>query len=120
MLYEVITVKLDISKVKAVFVTHEHADHLRGLRVLCDMNNIDAYLSQTTYAQSRVDFHPQNVITFSPGDSITIGSITIHSFSKQHDAIDPCSFRVEIDGKHIGVLTDLGEACDTVKRNNFV
>ena len=57
---------------------------------------------------------PEKVRTFVPGDIIEIGNIKIHSFSKKHDAADPCSFRVEIGNNHIGVFTDIGEACDNV------
>ncbi len=108
-------VRLDISKIKAVFITHEHADHMKGLRVLCDLHGIDAFITKTTFEKARKDFHPQKIKLFEPGDSVSVGDITVHSFSKLHDAVDPCSFRVELEGKNVGVMTDIGEVCDNVQ-----
>lgn len=108
-------VKLDIAKVKAVFITHEHSDHIRGLRVLADLHQLDAYLSQQTLGKTRVHHQPSKVKVFEPGQTIEVGNIKVHSFAKKHDAIDPCSFRVELGGVSIGVMTDIGIACHNVK-----
>ncbi|MCU4176587.1 MBL fold metallo-hydrolase [Carboxylicivirga sp. N1Y90] len=109
-------VKLNINKVKAIFISHEHADHIRGLRVLSDMNEIDAYLTKATFSKTRNDNQPKRIGIFKAGDIITVGNIKVHSFAKKHDAIDPTSFRVEIDGVNVGVLTDLGTADTIVKQ----
>lgn len=110
-------VGLDINKVKAVFISHEHSDHIRGLRVLGDLHQIDAYLTKTTLGKTRVHHQPGQVKLFTAGDTIQIGNIKVHSFTKKHDAIDPCSFRVELDGKSIGVMTDIGAGCSHVKEH---
>jgi phosphoribosyl 1,2-cyclic phosphodiesterase len=99
---------LSLKKVKAIFISHEHTDHMKGLRVVTQMNNIQGFITHKTYENARKDYRSGNVKLFSPGDTITIGNIKIHSFSKQHDAVDPVSFRVEIGGHNIAVLTDLG------------
>ena len=44
-------------------------------------------------------------------------TITVHTFEKYHDGIEPASFRVEIDNKNIGVITDIGKACNNVKKH---
>ncbi|NPA36335.1 MAG: MBL fold metallo-hydrolase [Chlorobi bacterium] len=105
---------LDIRKVKAVFITHEHADHMRGIRVLSDLHSIPAYFTPKTYNRARPTDRPEKVVHFEAGDSIQIGEFTVHSFSKNHDAVDPVSFRVSINGFNIGVLTDIGEPCENV------
>ncbi|MCU4164093.1 MBL fold metallo-hydrolase [Carboxylicivirga caseinilyticus] len=108
-------VGLKIEKVKAVLISHEHSDHIRGLRVLSDLHKIDAYLTKTTQSKTRVHHQPFKVNVFEPGDVIEVGNIKVHSFAKKHDAVDPCSFRVELNGKSIGVMTDIGTACSNVK-----
>ncbi|NOQ23817.1 MAG: MBL fold metallo-hydrolase [Bacteroidales bacterium] len=105
---------LSLSKIKALFVTHEHTDHIKGMRVVTNKHNIKAYATEKTWEQSRMDFRSTRVNTFTPGDTISVGSIKIHSFSKKHDAIDPVSFRVEIDGISVAVLTDLGVANEEI------
>jgi len=107
--------KLDISKVKAVFISHEHSDHIKGLRVLADLHGIEAYLTNDTLHKAHRNYHPNSAHVFEAGDVIQVGAFKVHSFAKQHDAIDPCSFRIEIEGHNIGVMTDIGEACDHVK-----
>ncbi len=109
--------KLDIRKVKAAFITHEHADHMRGVRVLSDQHSIPIYFTKPTFKRARPADRPENVKFFSPGDSVQIGEFTIHSFSKNHDAVDPVSFRVTINGKNIGILTDIGKPCNNVNEH---
>ncbi len=106
--------RLELSKVKAVFISHEHSDHIRGLRVLCDMHGIAAYLTKDTLQKAHRNYHPETSQVFKAGDVINIGGFKIHSFAKQHDAIDPVSFRVEVEGKSVGVMTDIGAACEQV------
>lgn len=108
-------VGLSIQKIKAVFITHEHTDHLRGFRSICETQQISGYISSRTFEDSRRVYLPSKVTLFEPGESIAIGSILVHSFAKSHDAADPCSFRVEIDGLNIGVMTDIGVACEKVR-----
>lgn len=108
---------LSLSKISAVFISHEHTDHIKGMRMVCDKNNIQGYATQKTYDKTRRDYRSGKINIFSPGDSITIGSIKVHSFGKLHDAVDPVSFRIEIDGVNIAVLTDLGAPCDRVREH---
>ncbi len=108
---------LDIRKVRAVFITHEHSDHMRGVRVLADKHQMPVYFTGDTIKNTRIQHRPGNVHLFNAGDSIDIGEFTIHSFSKNHDAADPVSFRISINGFSIGVLTDIGAPCDNVKHH---
>jgi len=105
---------LNPAKVKAIFITHEHSDHYRGAKILSKKLEVPVYISKETLRRSFYTMRPTRVISFTPGDSIQIGNFTIHSFSKQHDAIEPCSFRVEHENKHIGVFTDIGAPCQNV------
>ena len=43
-----------------------------------------------------------------------MGAFTIHAFTKRHDANEPCSYRVELEGYNIGVMTDIGSVCEHV------
>ena len=105
---------LSSKKIKAIFITHEHSDHCRGARVLSKRLRIPVYLTKKTFLAIRKAVKPELVRWFVPGDSIVVGEMTVHSFSKNHDAVDACSFRVSYSGKEVGVMTDLGVACDRV------
>jgi len=109
--------RLDIRKVKAVFITHEHSDHMRGVRVLADTHNMPVYFTGDTFRNTREQHRPGSVKLFEAGESVEIGGLKVHSFSKNHDAADPVSFRVCADGVSVGVFTDIGTPCDNVKEH---
>lgn len=108
--------KLSIKKVKGLFITHEHTDHIKGMRVVTDKNGIEAYATKPTYEKARKDFRSVKINYITAGQNISIGTIRVHAFGKLHDAIDPVGFRIEIEGKQVAVLTDLGIADDTIKQ----
>ena len=101
-------------KVKAVFITHEHSDHLSGARVISKHLQVPIYLTSKTWYGAYKNMRPDVPKFFNPGETIIVGDFAIHSFSKNHDASEPCSFRVQHNGKNVGVFTDIGEACENV------
>ena len=108
---------LSIKKVKAVFITHEHLDHTRGASAIARKHKIPVYISAHTYHHSRWKLHDDFVKHFDPYQQIDIGGLSINPFPKLHDAADPFSFTVSGNGVTVGVLTDIGSACEHVIRN---
>ena len=106
--------KLNPLKIKSVFISHEHSDHLRGARVLEKKLKVPVYLTAKTYLATYKNMQPAWPRFFEPGTSVAVGEFRIHPFLKNHDASEPCSFRVEYAGKNVGVFTDVGESCDNV------
>ena len=105
---------LQQSKVRGIFISHEHSDHIHAVRVLSKRLNIPAWFSQRTFDAMNIADRPELVQIFIPDKALKVGSFTIHPFLKNHDAAEPCSFRIEHDDWHIGVFTDIGEACTKV------
>ncbi len=108
---------LNPNKVTALFITHEHSDHYRGAKVLSAKLSIPVFITSKTVERGFYTMRPERISTFEVGDTIEYGVFKVHSFSKHHDAIDPCSFRVEVEGNNVGVFTDIGEPCDNVKQH---
>ena len=104
-------------KVKAVFITHEHSDHLSGARVFGNRLHVPIYMTPKTYYGAYKNQRPDYPKFFNPGEIIKVGDFEVHSFLKNHDASEPCSFRVQHGGKNIGVFTDIGEACENVTQH---
>lgn len=104
--------KLDYTKIKAIFISHEHGDHIKGVKPLARFLNVPVFITRSTFDKMWNPHRPGNYQLFTPGDSIQIEDLTIHCFSAKHDAADPASFRVETNGYSCGVITDLGVACD--------
>ena len=105
---------LSFSKIRAVFISHEHSDHLRGAYVLDKRHFIPIYISPKTYFAAYKILKPDNPRFFTPGDVVEVDDFKIHTFLKKHDAAEPCSFRVEYKNKSVGVFTDIGEPCEKV------
>lgn len=105
---------LDIKKVKALFISHEHTDHIKGLSTLAHRHFIPIYITHKTARGIKLIKHLSK--DFTKDIPIEIGTLTITPFLKQHDAIDAHSFIIEANNVCVGVLTDIGEVCNDVKK----
>ncbi len=103
---------LSISKVRAIFISHEHTDHIRGVEVLSWKHRIPVYITCLTQRNSRLSLDPQLVQTFAAHEPVQIGGLTVNSFPKRHDGIDPHSFTITFNGITAGVFTDIGTPCE--------
>ncbi len=112
----------DLSRLSAVLISHEHADHIAGLATLARKVRRPVYLTRLT--ESRLDWgetkpgRPQPVLEyFQAGHRLVIGDIEIDSFTVPHDAVDPVAFCFRTQGLKIGVVTDLGYLPASVKQH---
>ena len=105
---------LDISLVKAIFISHEHCDHIAGLRVLSKKYRLPVYITNTTLRNCGFEMEKELVFSFVHSEPVSIGELSIIPFIKSHDAHDPHSFIVSGNAIHIGVITDIGYACKHV------
>jgi len=108
---------LDQAKVKALFISHEHGDHTSGAKVLGKRLKIPVYATSKTYAAMYSIHKPLSARFFEPGTQVIAGSFIVHPFLKKHDAVEPCSFRIEYEGRSIGVFTDIGSPSAAVVRH---
>lgn len=102
---------LAISKIKGIFISHEHSDHIKGLRVFCKKHKVPVFINSKTLHGCGFILSPTSIHPLDYTQSIEIGTLKVTAFSKYHDAADPCSFLVESNGICIGVFTDIGLAC---------
>ncbi|WP_299759500.1 MBL fold metallo-hydrolase [uncultured Pontibacter sp.] len=105
---------LSMSKVKAVFVSHEHADHIKGVPVLARKYKLPVYITPDTLQNSRLDFTGVQVIPFQAHEQVQVGNLSVTAFPKYHDARDPHSFIVSGQKVRVGVFTDIGVPCHHV------
>lgn len=105
---------LGMEKVKAIFVSHEHSDHILGIPVLVRKYKLPIYITSATYLETGFSFDPQLVYSFSAHQSIQLGNLTITGFPKFHDAVDPHSFVIRSGEITVGVFTDIGTPCEHV------
>lgn len=105
---------LSMHLVKAVFITHEHSDHIKGLCRLVSKYELPVFITPATLENSKLGLPPHLIHTFKAGISITVGALSILAFRKCHDAIDPHSFIIRQGNKTVGVITDIGDVCHQV------
>jgi len=103
---------LDIRLVKAVFVSHEHTDHITGLSVLSKKYQLPVYITEETLLHSGLRLQQHLVTSFSTTLPVTIGTLAVKAFQKFHDARDPHSFMVSCSDINVGVFTDIGRPCE--------
>jgi phosphoribosyl 1,2-cyclic phosphodiesterase len=100
---------LEPSLLSAIVITHEHADHVRGLRVFAERHGLPVFANRgtATVLKSR-DRQLGSLHLFAAGSPFQIGPFTLHPFSIPHDANDPVAFVVQTQERRIGIATDLG------------
>jgi phosphoribosyl 1,2-cyclic phosphodiesterase len=101
--------------IRAVVLTHEHHDHIRGAERIARKYAIPIYLTRGTLEASDIDTSETKVVIFENGSTFTIGELNVHSRRTVHDAADPACFVIESrDGARVGLASDLGCADDPV------
>ena len=107
----------DISDLKAIFVTHEHHDHVGGVGVISRRCSIPVYANEGTYrgAEKRLKklFSRKE---FETGMGIDFQDLHIRSFSVSHDTNDPVGFLVSDSSVRLGYCTDTGMISKLISR----
>ena len=104
---------LTMKDIDAICITHEHADHISGLGVLARKYGVPVYATKGTLAAikktsslGQIDESLFRVVT--PDERCIIKDISLYPVRTSHDAADPVAYRIDHDGRRIGILTDLG------------
>ena len=117
---ELLAIGESIENVKAVFVTHEHIDHIRAIKTLAKKFDIDFYFHEGVVSAGVIDdikFKEGRIHTFKDG-IVNIGDLQIQPFDISHDATAPVGFVVNVFGSKTkaGFVTDLGIVSESVKK----
>lgn len=105
---------LSLNAVKAIFITHEHTDHVFGLPVIAKKYQLPVYITNRTRLNSNLCIESHLIHSFIAYEPVEIGSLSVQAFPKIHDAADPHSFIVSSSATKVGIFTDIGDACNNV------
>ena len=98
--------RITIQELDAVLISHEHADHTRGLPALKkEAPSLECYMSRGTADGLPVKI-PHRIIEAAQSFHIDTFTVTAHRIV--HDANEPLGFTIESNGQRIGYLSDLG------------
>lgn len=108
---------VDLNRLDAVLLTHEHGDHCGGIGTLCRKHGVPTYLTRGTYQSlpGRVGALPAPRL-FRAGEAWEVGAFGIESFSVTHDAADPVGFTLSAGGAKVGFAFDLGAPTQLVRQ----
>lgn len=107
-----------MKNVQAIFVTHEHSDHIKGVGVLARKHGVPIYANEKTWQamdglvgeialDQRFQFDMETVHS--------LGSISIESFAVSHDSVDPMFYVFHENDRKLAIITDTGYVSDRMK-----
>ncbi len=107
---------LQMKTVKAIFVSHEHGDHIKGVSTLANKYSLPVYITAKTaqYGPRLISHLSKHFVA---NKTIVIGDLKINPFLKCHDAADPHSFTISFNEVTVGVFTDIGNVCEETIRH---
>ena len=102
-------------RLSGILVTHDHSDHLRGVRVLAKRLGLTVYgTARTLVAAGLQDGADVRIVR--SGEDFVVAGFTVKPFTLPHDAQDPVGYLLARDGVKVGIATDLGCATALIKR----
>lgn len=107
----------ELGMVRAVCVSHEHSDHIAGLKTLHERHSIPIFANDGTIQglRSNKELAGLSWTKFHTGSSFMVGDLEISPFAVPHDAMEPVGFTVTTGGHSVGVVTDIGTATTLVR-----
>lgn len=113
---------LSFEQIQAIFITHEHTDHICGLGPILRKVPIPVYATADTIQAiwekgNMKNISPDLFHSIRPREEVEIGDLLVRAFSISHDAADPVCYTMEKDKKKIGIATDMGCYSDEIIEN---
>lgn len=100
-----------LNDIDALFVTHEHIDHIKGVGVLARKYKIPVYANKETWdimskKIGKVDLIQKEELQ--PNKTLTLGDMDIETFNVSHDAVNPQFYQIHHNNKSFAIVTDTG------------
>ncbi len=109
---------VDPASLKAIFITHEHSDHIAGLKVLLKQFPMPVYATRGTLdALIEKDALPSGAQVCIMDGAVEAAGMTVSAFATPHDSVESCGYRIAFpDERTAAVATDMGYLTDSVAK----
>ncbi len=99
----------DIANINAIFITHEHIDHVKGLEVLSKKYNTPIHMTTPSAIEYLFKYpETRNIIEHDVNYICKVGNLTVKSFFSSHDSCACVGYTFETEGDKFGIATDMG------------
>lgn len=108
-----------LANVRGIFLTHEHSDHISGLKTITKKYRIPILANENTLRELSFALPEVDAGLFYPlptGGNAQNGAFSVTSFPCPHDSVECAGYVVDTGKEKIGVCTDLGQITDQVRR----
>ena len=113
---------LHLHDVKAIIVTHDHADHVKSVGQFCAIYDVPVYATALVHEGIATNYCVRKKIpsrlvkTFAKGDSFDLGEFHISTFDVPHDSKENVGYQIEYNDKVFCLMTDIGHFTEEMKR----
>ena len=111
------SINQDIHDIDAILITHEHADHIKGIGVLSKNIDVPIYANKKTLDEIEKKYFISNAIPFKTNENFDIKDLKVFPFKIPHDAADPVGFTIDYKNTKISLATDIGHVENKLLKN---
>lgn len=113
-------VKEDPKNIKAIFITHEHSDHIKGAGIISRKFDIPIYANQITWSamDGKIgNIKEKNIKVIDKRSLTKIDDLEIQAFNTPHDASSSMGYTIKSGDKAASIVTDIGTFTEEIRRN---
>lgn len=106
-----------LERIRAIFVSHEHTDHIKGLQAISKSFAVPVY-TDPLCLELVGESCPAAVERFVPasaGDTVAVGDLKVEIFPTPHDSVRSFCYRISAGGESLGFATDIGHISEAVQ-----
>lgn len=111
---------IDPGSISGIFITHEHTDHIKAVRVFCSQFGTPVYATRGTLEALEEEGVLNGKFPYYVIDEkgVEVGDMLVSSFETPHDSNESCGYKIILpDERKIAVATDIGHMTDTIRES---